>query len=341
MAVNMSSQGIFDTTQWARSTLVRPEELNKIILLLLTYGGDDGLPMESLISILRNHNFGGQTATATQTVKLARELRLVESTSDHVVATTAGRRFRALNLSSTYELAPGQAEFIFDSFIESHSTRDLMRVVLKEFRRDSSRGTFVGQLPLRGGRVAAEVATFLRQLEVLDIKGSVVLVRPEFASRISRLLHPRTVSAEELELRLALRKAQGDKAEQWVVACEQKRLRNAGHIVEADIVEHVSIVDVCAGYDIMSFDGHSSWLSHDRFIEVKSTSGITPRFIWTDNERTTAAELGTKYWIYLLAGFDRFGSVEDLIIIRNPVSELEEGGRLQAEPISYAVTVMS
>ena len=41
---------------------------------------------------------------------------------------------------------------------------------------------------------------------------------------------------------------------------------------------------ISAGYDVISYNGEKITIKHDRFIEVKGTSGSKPIFFWSENK---------------------------------------------------------
>jgi len=105
----------------------------------------------------------------------------------------------------------------------------------------------------------------------------------------------RTKSADRLAEELARQAADGAVAEQWVLEFERRRM--ASHPF-CDLIRQVSVDDVGAGYDIISFASLSS-TEHDLFIEVKS-HGARKAFHWSRNEIATAADFGEAYALYLV-----------------------------------------
>lgn len=128
------------------------------------------------------------------------------------------------------------------------------------------------------------------------------------------------MSQEELLLQLQKQQEDGDKGELFVIDYETRRLSNS-----AMVPRRVSLIDVSAGYDILSFENSTS-LHYDRYIEVKSYRG-TPHFYWSLNEKSTAEALENKYFIYLV---DLNQLEQDIngtyvpLIIQNPTEELKK-----------------
>lgn len=77
----------------------------------------------------------------------------------------------------------------------------------------------------------------------------------------------RTMSLEQLKKHLEENAIAGEKAEQFVLSYERRRLGGKA----ASKVKIISSIDVGAGYDIVSFNGTTS-SEYDRFIEVKAIS---------------------------------------------------------------------
>lgn len=111
-------------------------------------------------------------------------------------------------------------------------------------------------------------------------------IREKFKKRIS--LQDFKKNQEILDL-------YGNEAEEFVLSYERKRLSLNPF---KDKIERISLLDVSAGFDIISFKNKNS-LVCDRFIEVKSYSG-NPSFYWSRNEVDLAKMRGEDYCIYLV-----------------------------------------
>lgn len=132
---------------------------------------------------------------------------------------------------------------------------------------------------------------------------------------VTEIRHPAIpLSQAALDARLVAQRRRADLAEELVVRLERERLTQHGAEYLADAVERVSIADVCAGYDVQSFDVTGG----PRLIEVKCCAGPRDRFFLSDNERQIAEANGDSYWLAWIgwAGNLPDGSV-DLIWVRN------------------------
>ena len=106
----------------------------------------------------------------------------------------------------------------------------------------------------------------------------------------------------------------GIEVERYALEYERKRL---------DAHTLVSSIELCGeklndlGYDIKSFENVDS-LIYDRFIEVKSFAN--PYFYWSLHEQSVAAELGHKYYLYLIDYKKMSNEHFSPIIIQDPIS---------------------
>ena len=173
------------------------------------------------------------------------------------------------------------------------------------------------------------ILEILEDVGIVHSKRGLIIVNIHHTDLFSKMRNSMSV---DLDAVLERKRQVGDVGETLAMEYEIKRL--AGHGDLAYRVEQVSRTDPYAGYDIASFDGHMSSRCHDRFIEVKATSGTQPRFFWSSNEVDKARKYGNAYWIYLWTGID---SSKTLHMIQNPYVELFETGEPRPEPASYLV----
>lgn len=92
------------------------------------------------------------------------------------------------------------------------------------------------------------------------------------------------------------REAIGWAAEEVVLSYERDRVGPDF----AHLVDHVSMRNVAAGYDIRSLTLLGRGVTIPRYIEVKAVSGRGLTFYWTANEIKMASLLGQGYYLYLL-----------------------------------------
>ena len=146
----------------------------------------------------------------------------------------------------------------------------------------------------------------LRDLDVIqgvDKSGALLKAEPPFAEllvksvmgTIIEIKPGKTLSPEQLEALLEERKIRGAAAEEFVFEYEQRRLH--GH-PRRDLIRRISVENVMAGYDIISFESTKSIIP-DRFIEVKSFTG-REHFYISSGEVKAAHTLQDSYFLYLV-----------------------------------------
>ena len=99
-------------------------------------------------------------------------------------------------------------------------------------------------------------------------------------------------SPKQLEKMLANQQLLGLAAEKIILNYEEMRIKKFDNNLKVD---HVSLRDVSAGYDIQSYEGKDKI-----FIEVKAVSLSNYKFHLSVLEYQTAINLKEKYYIYLL-----------------------------------------
>ena len=127
------------------------------------------------------------------------------------------------------------------------------------------------------------------------------------------------LSQAELDLRLQSQRRRAVLAEEHIVLLEKTRLRDAGVPELADAIMRVSDNDVAPGFDILSFGGNGE----QRFIEVKSSSGLRRWFVWSLNEYRCAVHRQDAYWIAWVGWSARLpGGPSEVAWFRNPATLL-------------------
>lgn len=179
---------------------------------------------------------------------------------------------------------------------------------------------------------ATVYVTFLQAIGCFRRVGSFLIfdddsLREDFEKKVAQ--RTRKISQEELLLKLQKQQADGDAGEAFALAFENKRLE-----ATSKQAKKISDIDVAAGYDLLSFETGES-LTYDRFIEVKAFNGF-PHFYWSENERSVAALLSDKYYLYLVDLSCINDPLYAPIIIQNPATSLDASGWIM-KPQSYFV----
>lgn len=108
----------------------------------------------------------------------------------------------------------------------------------------------------------------------------------------------------------------GRMGEEYVVNEEKKYLKKEKRNDLAKKVKRISINDIGAGYDVISYDLNGN----EKFIEVKATTGCGDKFEFTINEYRTAEKYGNDYWLYFVRDI---GGSQKITKIQNPINEIE------------------
>lgn len=182
---------------------------------------------------------------------------------------------------------------------------------------------------------AALFRNILIQFKVLKESGGELVLNSEYESVFAEYKRKQGAkkSLEQLKKQLEQQELQGEEAEQFVVEYEKHRLLQS---TKKDSVKRISVIDVSAGYDILSYeDGDSA--EYDRFIEVKSFSG-NAHFYWSENEIETAKLYEDRYYIYLIDASMVKRQGYEPTIIKNPATTILASESWIMSPTSYLVT---
>lgn len=138
------------------------------------------------------------------------------------------------------------------------------------------------------------------------------------------------MSPEQLMKRLEQNRIAGEKAEQFVMEYERRRLGED----KGKEVQQVSVFSVSAGFDIASFESAHS-LRYDRLIEVKATG--KDGFYLSSNELDVARMQGSNYYLYLVnLGLTNNPSYEPTII-KDPADYFTHCDDWRIKPSGYHI----
>jgi hypothetical protein len=131
---------------------------------------------------------------------------------------------------------------------------------------------------------------------------------------------PEGMSTIRFEKVLLQKKINGEIAERFVLNYEFNRIRDKNK------VQHVSITNVSAGYDITSV--YSDTNNRPIFIEVKSFTCFQ-HFFWSENEIEKSKILGEDYYLYLIKIINKKPSLYR--IINNPYNSIITNGEFECK----------
>lgn len=170
------------------------------------------------------------------------------------------------------------------------------------------------------------IRNFLLISSVIEpLNNNTYKIKKEFM-HLAESIFNNTISLDEFKKSLAAKEELGTKAELFVIDYEKTKLPNKN-------IEHISPIDVTAGYDIKSYT-HVDAPIYDKFIEVKCITE-RERFFWSKNEIEIAKLLGDNYYLYLVNSSFNSNPLE----IKNPYKTVYLNNKLNyvEELISFDV----
>lgn len=155
-------------------------------------------------------------------------------------------------------------------------------------------------------------------VHLLEIDKYILL--PEYLSLlVSARSNANHTSPVLLEKNVKTRSEIGHAAEDLIAEYERERI-GPDH---ADKVDHVSMRNTAAGYDILSISIETDGQVTPRFIEVKAVSPNTFKFYWSKNEVAIARILSNWYYLYLLpVNQDGQFNIDKLVVIPDPCNSI-------------------
>ncbi|MBL7184776.1 MAG: DUF3883 domain-containing protein [Phycisphaerae bacterium] len=254
-----------------------------------------------------------------ETFEFLQDLNLVEERAGQIILRGNYREFLG-NFRNTQRPAQLVREFILSSFLNRATPYTGYLVdFLSNFCWTGDRQEFTPTVHER--LKYSGLRNFLIDLEFLhvDPEENRYTVVAEYPLICSELQQKRELSSEDFAQILERKEQIGKTAEKAILEYERRRLSELPGIV--DRIEHTSVSDVTAGYDIRSFEDKLDENGNvvPRLIEVKAVSFWCYRFHWTRNEIEKSKLHGQRYHLYLLpvVGIDKF-NIERLKVVKDP-----------------------
>lgn len=163
--------------------------------------------------------------------------------------------------------------------------------------------------------------------------GNLFIVNENFEKDFSKFVsNKRKLSQKQLLSKLEQERIIGEEGEQFVLNFELKRL--TANAKQAKQIKQISLIDVAAGYDIISYNDNT--FSSRRYIEVKTFQG-KEHFYWSINEINSAKLRGSDYCLYLVdyAEIQKDGYAPKIIV--NPYAELQNDDSWHITPNSFLI----
>lgn len=255
------------------------------------------------------------------TIDFLRELKLVRISKDKIVIKSA---YKQLLHDIKYSSQPKEMAIRFlvkNIFKSSSQFREYAHEFFSKFSlRDDCyefKPTLKQKLEYSG------IRNFLMDLGLLDydVTNTKYVIRDNFVVAYPELEKGFHISEQHFRKIQKLKEKIGRAAELKIVEYEKERLSDFPEII--DNIEHVSVKDVSAGYDIKSFDYNEEGKLIPRLIEVKAVPSWAYRFYWTKNEIETSKSNGANYYLYLLPMRTRTEfDIENIKVISDPFANV-------------------
>jgi hypothetical protein len=230
-----------------------------------------------------------------------------------------------------------QGKFLLSMVLKKVDISNDLISVINIFNTTSNGDLWVDYRDTRIGCLENRILRLLQQLGAAEyISGNIVIAKHEVEWLISMVSPNLYIDAGNLLDLLEIKRKHGELAEEFVLHKERERLINCNREDLSILVRKVSDQNIAAGYDILSFDGKDSDIFHDRFIEVKGTTGNQVSFYISKNELETARRLRDKYWIYCVLNIE---TTKKLIMLRNPNKTVFKNRNFTVEPVLWRVCI--
>ncbi|MED1919450.1 DUF3883 domain-containing protein [Bacillus thuringiensis] len=271
---------------------------------------------------------GGRKTKAQPTMELLFHLKLLGIDGQYqVYVMPRGKRLSGLVNDCNYELSDHQKQLLSSWYVSDNG--EICKQWLSYFTTTNS-----GEQQAVRSQIAKPLQQWTEEMIYLGVAfqyGDRIELSGENAWIRAYPVEQQPMTLEELQAILQQQVEAGQRAEEFALIFEKKRLRQLGLVSESDRVKCISDKLVNAGYDIVSFS--ISAQEPNRFIEVKSV-GPNLAFYWSRHELEVAKVLGNQYFLYLV---DLTDPIEPFVnIIENPYAYLSLHAHL--EPIQYRVS---
>ncbi|MGI0048025.1 MAG: DUF3883 domain-containing protein [Nitrososphaera sp.] len=318
----------------------KPIEINHVLLNVNSLSVEKkGADEKSVVDALEKYCIGAVKVNSEESISFCSKIGLLQRYKNRLIMTSAGKEFynmRTVESNTTMlDLNTLQKQFILDLIFDS-PYQDQISLILNDFGLDYSKSIWFYDSEKPNPKWPNPLTTFLFDCEFLIQNNHRIEVNSQTNHLLSKIKHRVSRTEEQLLKILDKQRITGEKAEELTIELEKRRLSMDGFEYLSLAVHRISKEDVFAGFDIISYDGKDSSLDHDRFIEVKGTTGKNPIFYWSKNEIETAKRLGSRYWIYI---WTEVGSSSPVLLhrIRNPYLTLFKERAKRPEPVLYAI----
>ena len=251
-----------------------------------------------------------------------------------------------LNLIEINGSVAAAKQLIFTDFSEDAFVVALCKICLKELIHQNL--ISLSQLSYNEERDAFQIPTSAFKLEcavfrnllvtlgALRNESSLFFIRNEYEKIFSNIVaSKKKLTKEKLLAQLEQEQIMGEEGEIFALNYERSRCPFTAY--QQKRIKQISVVDECAGYDLISF--HYEDTNKRRYIEVKTFKG-KPHFYWSANEMNSARLRKDDYFIYLVdySRINEDGYIPEMI--KDPCNSIKDSEFWSLTPTSYLVERM-
>lgn len=185
---------------------------------------------------------------------------------------------------------------------------------------------------------STEIRKLLESFGLLEVTNKECIIKNTILIQHQKAI---PISPELLKKKLHKQELRGQKAEEIAINYEKTQAEKILGYIPKNVIKHVSLINVSAGYDIVSFNKELAYNGTIRkiFIEVKAVDENDFRFYFSNNEIQTAKKYGESYYLYLvkIPEGEEINEEKSIVKISNPYNNVVCNGNWiqQIESISF------
>lgn len=317
-------------------------EINRLLIAIeeLSHSGN-GAVKRSVITLCQNQVIEGKFPNHLETIFFCASNGIISEIGDRLLLTAFGEKLLKLNPERKYELNDQQKDILVRELFLGGSMKAAVRGILTKFNPAYASRTFewssIDNSSMEG---QLELLELLKQSGLITYSSSKALVDRRYVDLVKELRKkPGILTPEELYKRLKNAEICGAIAEKIAFDFEIKRLNQLNCLTEAECIQKISDLDSSAGYDIASFNGQTTNLVPNRFIEVKGSTDSAISFYWSKNEIAQAKAMGANYWIYFIPSIDleKKNTSATPILIQDPSNTVFASSEYDVECVEFFI----
>ncbi|MDP8207411.1 MAG: DUF3883 domain-containing protein [Candidatus Electryonea clarkiae] len=253
---------------------------------------------------------------------------LVEKSERYLVTSLGNKLAKLQKRSSWYITDPAKLFLLKNVYLNLEAGNACCKNIILKFQVDTIIGTFILKRQENESNAQRMWLQILSRVDLIEVDERLAKIKKEHLGLVNEFLFRirRGEFHEDFETENEKNQV-GKIAEENAFEYEKIRLKTNGHTDLLPFIQHTSLVDNSAGYDILSFQGTGKNPETKIYIEVKGTRRKEISFFWSRNERKIADRNRKQYWIYAYKNIKIESNIGDgPIRINNPITNLERQG---------------